>query len=662
MKPHARWIAVLLAILSLSACCMVIFWFFPIPGPVHPSVPVYPAREAAAVKTRWIGMTPTESRSCPVPSPKSRWTGGPLFSMQGVENELEAAAHQAGLDRFCVYDYHGTAADPELPRAISARLLNPVHDEVGMASMADPDPLAKMIWDPFYQRFSYQVQAPEGLPAAAGSPVRLAVLDTQPDGEGVPHTTGSSDHGYTLLHMAGDLSCKPEAPCAVRIASRLAMPVVKFDVVQGKEIVDPAKGGFRGTFADLSQALWNEIKQRRGSDHLVLSLSLGWDGEKLGGWEQSPAAMTPDVQAVYRVLEVAANRSILVIAAAGNELSGFQATEKPLLPAGWESRARPGKNVPLVYAVSGTDGRGHPLVSTRKHGEAARVAYADHAVVPDFYNPKQHTGTLTGTSVATAVVSTVAARVWSEHPGLPPAAVMDLLAQSGDDLGRKPDFAFPSGAGSGSASASVHRISLCKALNQPCTLEAPPPLEPKLSDFQPQQTLGTFGGTSASLVLPAQKLYNLLDQPWVGPQPGVDPCPNCAVTGPPDSAKLALPAGTGDVVLAAFRPGASLAAPPSAAANLRIEIPSAWAAGTLQGATLEVFDIDSQGRKQPRTGCSLATSFIQGSTLEVSNSCLGEVSADTQARLSFVLAPPPGSPPGTDSLIVDSPLFVEVRP
>lgn len=658
MKPHARWIAVLLAILSLSACYLGIRIFLPLPRPLPGPVPVNPAREAAAVKTRWIGMTTPEGRSCPVPKPESRWTGGPLFSLQGVETDLEATAHQAGLDRFCSYDYHGSAPNPELPPEVSARLVNAVHDEVGMASMAGPDPLATMTRDPFYQRFSYHVQAPEGLPAAAGSPVRLAVLDTQPDGEGVPHITGSSDHGYTLLHMAGDLACMPGAPCAVRIVSRLAMPVVKFDAVQGKEIIDPAKGGFRGTFADLSKALWNEIKQRRGPDHLVLSLSLGWDGEKLGGWEQSPAAMTPDVQAVYRVLEVAANRSILVIAAAGNELSGFQATEKPLLPAGWESRARPGKDTPLVYAVSGTDGRGHPLVSTRTHGEAARVAYADHAVVPDFYNPKQHTATLTGTSVAAAVVSTVAARVWSEHPGLTPAAVMDLLAQSGDDLGRKPDFAFPSGP----VSASVHRISLCKALNQPCTLVAPPPLEPELSAFQPQQTLGALGGTSASLALTTQKLHNLLDQPWVGPQPGVDPCPNCAVTGPPDTAKLALPTGTGDVALAAFRSGANVTAPLSAAANLRIEIPSAWAAGTLRGATLEVFDIDSQGRKQPRTGCSLATSFIQGSTLEVSNPCLGAVSADTQARLSFVLAPPPGSPPGTAALIVDSPLFVEYRP
>jgi len=649
MKPHARWIAVLLAILSLSVCYLVIRYFLPVP------VRVYPAREAAAVKTRWIGMTPPESRVCPVPSPKSSWTGGPLFSMQGVEKKLEAAAHQAGLDQFCVYDYHGTASDPELPHAISARLVNATHDEVGMASMAGPDPLAMMIWEPFYQRFSYQVQALGSLPVA-GSPVRLALLDTQPDGEGVPSTQGRSDHGYALLHMAGGMACKLGVPCPVEIASRLALPLETFDAVHGKETANKEQGGFRGTFAELSQALWNEIKLQLRPERLVLNLSLGWDGEKLGGWEQDPAAMTPDVQAVYRALDVAAGQDVLVIAAAGNELSGFQATEKPLLPAGWASRVRPGNNVPLVYAVSGVDGRGHPLVSTRTHGEASLVAYADHAVAPDFYGRKQHTATLTGTSVAAAVASTAAALVWSEHPGWQPAAVIARLAQTGDDLGRVPDF--PSHA------ATVHRISLCKALNQPCTLEAPPSLEPKLSDFQPQQTLGTFGGTGtiASLALNTPKLRNLLDQPWVGPQPGVDPCPNCAVTGPPDSAKLALPAGTGDVVLAAFRPGASLAASPSAAANLRIEIPCAWAAGTLQGATLEVFDIDSQGRKQPRTGCSLATSFIQGSTLEVSNSCLGEVSADTQARLSFVLAPPPGSPPGTDSLIVDSPLFVEVRP
>lgn|GEM_PF-6088836 len=663
MKRHARWIAVLLAILSLSACFMFVR---------------YPPRvdSSAEVKTRWIGMTTPGSQGCPVPGPASDWTGGPLFSMKGVEKDLEASAHEAGLDQFCVYDYQGSASSPELPGEISARLRNAVHDQVGMvssAAAASPDRLATMIWKSFYQRFSYQVQAPGSLPVAAGPPrVRLAVVDTQPDGDGVPsaEAKGMSNHGYTLLRMAGDLACKPGAPCAIRIASRLAMPVVSFDPVQGKEDfgTPPLKGGFRGTFADLSKALWQEIKQCPRSEHLVLSLSLGWDGKKFGGWEENPGKMPTEVQAVYKALNVAAKRGILVIAAAGNELTGSDATE-PLLPAGWESRARPGRDWPLVYAISGIDGRGHPLVSTRKQGEAARVAYADHVVVPDPSDPMGRTATLTGTSVAAAVVSTTAALVWSYHPALTPAEVMDLLSQAGEDLGRKPDFAFPSG----SMSASVRRISLCQAIKKVCTQTGascqgpvlcdpaePAPIEPELISFQPKESMN---GVIASLGFSPPKLPNLLDQPWVGPQPGVDPCPNCAVTGPPDRLTGALPANPAGVALAAFRTGARLKPQPSGPDyNLRIEIPSDWAAGDLQGATLEVFDFDSRGRKHLRPGCSLNASFGSGSTLEVANPCFGEGAIDIQARLSFVLAPPKGSPPGTSPLAVDSPLFVEIRP
>ncbi len=657
MKPHARWIAVLLAILSLSACFI---WKY---RPV--------SVDLAVVKTRWIGMTTPGSQGCPVPSRESGWTGGPLFSMEGLDKDLEASAHQAGLDQFCVYDYKGSASNLELPREVSAGLRKAVNDKVGMtsSSVPTPDRLATMIWAPFYERFSYSVQIPKTLPGNTGSPrIRLAVLDTQPDGVGVPGTPGNSKHGYTLLHMAGDMACKPSAPCGVGIASRLVMPVVSFDTAQGKEEIDP-NGGFRGTFADLTKGLWEEIKQRPRPGHLVLNLSLGWDGEKIGGWEKDPAKMTPEVQAVYRVLEVAASRNILVIAAAGNELSGPNPTERPLLPAGWESRARSGKNEPFVYAVSGIDGRGHPLVSTRTYGEASRVAYADHVVVPDPSDPMGHTATLTGTSVAAAVVSTTAALVWSYHPGLKPAEVMDLLARSGDDLHRKADFAFPAG----SAPRPVRRISLCQALKEVCTqvgascqgpvvCKPSPPsasLESELCSFQPQERMSGMSGESLVASLSTQDLPNLLDQPWVGPQPGVDPCPNCAVTGPPDRARMVLPAGTEGVALAAFRLGVRLKSQHGEPGyHLRIEIPSDWAAGDLLGATLEVFDFDSHGRKRLHTGCSLSTSFGSGSTLEVTNPCFGG-GGDTQARLSFVLAPPPGSPSKAPSLVVDSPLFVE---
>lgn len=662
MKRHVRWIIVL-AILSLMSACFMM-------RRSMSGNPENEFRQAAAVRTRWIGLARTAS--CPAPAPASGWTERPLFPLKGLARDLETSARDAGLDRFCVYEYHGTAARPELPREIVEKLLPGAEpDRVAMAGSAAPVSLENITWVPFYQRFAEGVQILKTLPAGAPAVVRLAVLDSQPNGEEVPRRSGRSEHGYTLTHIAGRLACPGgEGSCAIQIASRLALPVVQFDAVHGREVTDETlgdetlggetrRGGFHGTYASLTKALWDEITSPSRPPHLVLNLSLGWDGEKLGGWEKDLADMTPDVQAVYRVLAFAASQDVLVIAAAGNELSGPHPNGLPLLPAGWESRARPGEK-PLVYAVSGVDGEDHPLVNTRSHGEAPRAAYADHAVVPDFYAPGKATATLTGTSVAAAVVSTTAALVWNQHPGMTPADVMQQLDRSAAPLGRRPDFA----SASDPLARSVRRISVCRALSPaPCDPSPlpPPPLEDALSPFRADKTMS---GTSLLASLGGGKNPNLLDQPWVGPQPGADPCPSCAVTGPPDRAIAALqlpapPGGMAAIAQASFKSFSDPApVPPEPTYKLRVEIPRRWAAGNLLGATLEIFDFDSRGRKQLRTNFSLGTSLGQGETLE------GEIKTGTpiQARLIFVLAPPAGSPPRTPPLSVDSPLFVEYRP
>jgi hypothetical protein len=172
-----------------------------------------------------------------------------------------------------------------------------------------------------------------------------------------------------------------------------------------------------------------------------------------------------------------------------------------------------------------------------------------------------------------------------------------------------------------------------------------------------------MNGVSSSFGLSTQKFSNLLDQPWVGPQPGADPCPSCAVTGPPDRAAAlqlaASPGGAAAIARASFKSSASSASPtPEPTYNLRIEIPGQWKGGDLLGATLEIFNFDSKGRKQIRDRYSLGTSLRSGETLE------GEFKTGTpiQARLIFTLAPPKDSPSGTGLMLVDSPLFVEYRP
>jgi hypothetical protein len=153
---------------------------------------------------------------------------------------------------------------------------------------------------------------------------------------------------------------------------------------------------------------------------------------------------------------------------------------------------------------------------------------------------------------------------------------------------------------------------------------------------------------------PPSKHKNFLEQPWIFPQPGVDPCPNCAVTGPGGERvqTLALPS----IALASYQTGTTAVSP----YKLRMEIPESWNGGTLQEATLEVFGFDDKGRKEFRTGCSIdAGKLIQnGGTLEVSKLCFGQLTEDFQAALSFTLSPPPGAS-DPSPLSVYSPLFVE---
>ncbi len=661
MSRYGYWIASL-AVLWLSACSTL-------PRPVGPDDT--PRREAAVNKSR-IGVTTFWRRGCPDPDQASGWTVEPLFPPGQLDQDLQASLRKADLDRFCVYTYTGTDPNPTFPSEIEARLRSVEPDRVAFAGSAVPS-LETMTSDPFYRRFLKQVQVPI-LPIAGTSQVRLAFLDTQPNtgtdtstcrppGSPPPETSVIPLHGYTLINIAEHLTGGND-DSSVQIFSRLALPVERFDHAEKEPEIDETCGGVRGTFKDLADAIVNEIdawKQQPEASrppHLVLNLSLGWDGEKLGGWQQEFKDMSPDVQLVYRALQSAADQGVLVIAAAGNERPGVGATENPLLPAGWETLPKEAK--PLVYAVSGVDGKGHPLVNTRARGEAPRVAYADHVVVPDLDNPTQPTATLTGTSVATAVVSTTAAAVWSHRPGLEPAEVMRILSKSGDLLPRKPDFYAPT---KDPSPEPVRRISLCQALYQACAptdakcptpICAQPPVIPPLdlTAFTPERTTGDLPFVN-SLLIPTHP--NLLDQPWVLPQPGANPCPNCTVTRNPDGALVLNPQ-----IAAVTDASSFLQTQVSSGSSykVRIEVPSVWAAGKLQEATLKVtgFDPDT-GRKVPMEVCPIETNkanaLVTGNTLEAT--CSGDPGQPFQATLSFTVVIPDTG----ESLWVESPLFVE---
>jgi hypothetical protein len=677
MQRHPRWL-VFFAVVCLSACCAVT------PRPKHPDYNPSTARQASAITNHWIGIKRSWSGPCPE-APLSGWKVHPLVSLETFPEKLRESARQAGLDRFCIYDYSGAEVRPELPRKITDQLRRAEPDTAAMARSGDA--LEEVTWRFFASRFLTEAGRPESLSLQrTSSPsVRLVFLDTQATGEALPEISGPSRHGYTLAHIAGRLACNDDQKkdCAARIATRLALPIIAFDSVLGVAKSSPS-GGLMGSIGDLAEAIRTEVEEWNRNphreQHLVLNLSLGWDGQLFGGWQRRVEDMPPDVQEVYSALDFAARNGVLVIAAAGNQLSGPKPAEVPLLPAGWEDETVAGR--PLIYAASGIDAHGYRLANARARAEAPRVAYADHSVVlakRDSHG-EEPTATLTGSSVASAVVSTVASVVWSYRPGLNPAAVMQLLSSAGEDLHRRPDF-----GSEPLQSTGVRRISLCGALLRACSTPGTPCGVPacarndeKLRAMQRIPTLPALvtdrsmdaAGLSDALTdvtprcranpifhhpgrlptnpCPAERFTNLLVQAWTNPQPGEDPCPNCVVTGPPrEIARLAF---EGEA-----RSDAEAGSP---SYTLRIQIPSDWAYPCLQVATLEVLGVSREGRDL-RTAYAIDSNLCANGSLTVTNLHFEGYETITQAVLSFASVPPAGALPGTPTLSIQSSLFVE---
>jgi subtilase family protein len=495
----------------------------------------------ACAEWRWIGISQPAARCPDIPG----WTAQPLFPQLAPAQEIceqgtvPDAKLISELNRFCVYEI----ANPKkrlkhvpFPPAVSAGLVRFDRDCAALSPSggADREPEARRL----SEQFLAQAGRPRTLTINDRLGVRLAFLDTQPTGIGVPKKSGRSQHGYTLTHIARHLVCSPETSdrCAAQITTQLALPIVKFNAKkQAKTKRDEIHGGRFGMQSDLAKAIRDEVdawqsELRRGSpqQHLVLNLSLAWDGELFGGLDAEQIdEMTAGTQAVYQALEYAASYDALVLAAAGNRKDCPLETVGPLLPAAWErggpaeeSCALRRQTSPLLYAVGGVQSQGEPIFNARRNGMPQRAAFAENAVVPS-WDPEYSTAVYTGSSVATAVVSSIAAVVWDTRPERSAAGVMDLLDHSGDILPLKADFWFGSGgspAASATGAPNVHRLSLCAALEKACEGLRICPAALPCERWAPQPPLVSR--------LAANPLPACTCQPWTFPQPEDPPCPN----------------------------------------------------------------------------------------------------------------------------------------
>ena len=587
--------------------------------------------ERAYTENRWIGLRRPESSACPE---VTGWSEESWLKQVLTNNDLQVAGkdrdllQDLGLDRLCVYTRDaGSTKDFIAPAGLAAS-----KDRMALAARADD--LGEMVGPELARHFLAQAGGPPV--ALAGAPsVRLTFIDSQPDGEGAPSTPPvGSQHGYTLAHLARALVCPADAPCAVEIASRRALSYDRFQP-DGTLLPLPAsKAGHLGLVSDLAQAIVVEVLHWRkpGSPrHLILNLSLGWDGELLHKLKhdlktRKVEELEPSVQAVYNALRFARKSGVLVIAAAGNRRGGQTKSNWPLLPAAWELR-RP-SFLPFafcrkpVYAVGGVDWQGLPLPNARSGGHPRRVAYGDHAVAD--VGSKEQTAILTGSSVSTAVVSSVAAAVWHLRPELQPAEVLRLIGRSGDPLETRADFyawrkiwplswLLPA--------PETRRVSLCKAVKQACGDDAarcpaliaarqcppwerrPPaisssfpsivterrpapwPTEPLQAPCESGLWSSTNKGGASDRPCLTDRFVSVATGPWTLPQPGENPCSGCSLVQPPY-----INASLGDA-------SDSAAVPRPALYDLKFQIEESWRSTPplLERAVLEI-DCSSVGR------------------------------------------------------------------
>jgi hypothetical protein len=485
--------------------------------------------------------------------------------------------HKLGLDRYCIYTALPGTEDFRQPSG----LVKAERDRMALSTTSAggdlSDALGTKIWQTLAEQFRKQTGQEASAPGSAAPKlkkrestdqplVRLAFVDSQPDGEWILPTpaTKDSQHGFTLGHLAYGLVCPSSGPCAATIVTRRALCYQKFDPEQllALQEVGNTRSGHMGLVSDLAAAILAEVLHWRDVGtprHLILNLSLGWDGELFGDLDaQSVSQLEPSVQAVYKALRFARQSGVLVVAAAGNAQGRESAW--PLFPAAWELRRPTLFHLPFgrkrIYAVGGVDSQGLPLPNTRKGGQPRRVAYADHAVTGA--EPSKPTAMYTGTSVSAAVVSSIAAVVWHLQPELTPAEVMRLITRSGDELDTQADFyAWKWLLSKLMAAPNARRLSLCQAVQQACEPNGKrcPDLEPlsKCPAWAPKpaelaEILATLGEVPVvgQLSISAERIFegasaDITSQRWVTPQPEETPCPGCTLVPKPPPVAMAFP-------------------------------------------------------------------------------------------------------------------------
>jgi hypothetical protein len=548
-----------------------------------------PTAIAQTVRLRYVALMNAGAPCAPLRG----WSPERLFRFTSGAAEAWTAFEAGGgkmpapLERFCVYTWTG-AGQPLAPPAVPDSVrVDPDPDVI--VPQADPaTTLAAARSAALLQALG---AAPGPLPTVSpytreeGLPY-VAVVDTADSRAPGPTTLPAYasapprlQHGLTMGALIQAVRCPHgQAQCTSRQFFAQAFP---FDATH----VEPLpSGGQRGSLGSLAAALGESVARWKArpdasSSSLVINMSLGWDLEHGGVLPASHGDLlnvaAPDptvpatVQAVHGALAWAACEGALSIAAAGNTDGALCERRDPVAPAAWEGLPEldatacarlgvtlaPGQTpAKLAHGAGGLDASHRPVANGRLGSMPSRALYAHQATVA-VDGGSATTQPWTGTSVASAALSAIAAQVWSHRPSDRASSVLATIDAHGASVSLAPEWLSPNAA----SPSSIHRVDAHTVLaaidpaNNPYAiaqagsavslalrdlvgsrLQAPNPLG-AVALVASKHVEGTCGalpvqtfvapGTTGTTGLPATS--HLTDE--TRPQPHVPICPNCPV-------------------------------------------------------------------------------------------------------------------------------------
>jgi hypothetical protein len=542
---------------------------------------------------RYVALV-DKAASDPCPTASAGWTGERLFRRGDVVTLLgEKGVLPPALERFCLYTWAGggsPAAPPGFKGPGADKVVRVDADRevvVPQAAYLGGDAtVRRTLADAFLMAAGAVPGGAAGPSMHAGieGPAKVAVVDTvgfaRASGLDYAVAEARERHGLTMAEVIAALRCpNDEAGCRGQLFHAQAFPY------SAASPLPQAGGGPLASMASLAHAIGEAVVRWRQGDMrtspLIVNLSVGWDprhGDALTppGQEAThtdllvtaSASVPATVQAVHTAMVYATCLEVLAIAAAGNNTGAACEQRGLMVPASWErypapDRARcellfgalpagragdPAITPPtrsLLYAAGGVDAADRPIPNARPGASPPRVLAAFQAVVGA---GARQTDAWTGTSIAAASLSALAAQIWSHHRVLTPHQVIALLDASRDATStgqrRAPRLR--------AHDAFAHLCQLRPA-GAPCANPYAPPTAPPqvatsaslaatslsaLQDLTCTTSTVQCGPGSATLTRCAGDAATAAAwappgpaEPWVRPQPDTPLCPVCPVRG-----------------------------------------------------------------------------------------------------------------------------------